>query len=282
MRLKPVLAVAFFFWLPVLSFPANAQSERRPLWEVGVGAALLNLPHYPGADQRHGYALPLPYLIYRGEYLRADREGVRGVLLSQGNMQLNLSVNGTLPVSNKNNRARKGMKDLRPTLQLGPTLDISLWHSASRRSTVQLRFPLRASVTIESPPRHVGWLIEPTLSVVSRDVAGWTGWETGLSLGARFSDRRHNDYFYSVGPQHATPERPPYQAGSGYVGAHLTGVVSKRFSDYWVGAFLRYDTLRGAVIGDSPLVKQSQGVSAGLAFAWIIGRSSKQVYVADE
>ena len=31
---------------------------------------------------------------------------------------------------------------------------------------------------------------------------------------------------------------------------------TKRFPHYWVGAFLRYDTLRGAVFEDSPLVRQ--------------------------
>lgn len=264
-----------------MTFLNVAYSEQVPLWEMGLGTALLNLPHYPGSDQRHSYLLPLPYLIYRGEVLRTDREGVRGILLEKENVQLNLSFNGTFPVSNSNNRAREGMESLRATVQIGPTLDVALWHTESRRSRLELRLPLRSSVTMASSPRHAGWLIEPTLSLVTRDAENGKGWHTRLSLGARFADRRHNAYFYSVTPRDATPGRPAYEARSGYAGAHLTWALSKRFSNCWVGAFLRFDTLAGAVIESSPLVKQNQGMSAGLAFAWIIGRSSTRIHAPD-
>ena len=48
--------------------------SKRPLWELGLGVAGLRLPDYRGADQSRAYALPLPYIVYRGTWLKADRE----------------------------------------------------------------------------------------------------------------------------------------------------------------------------------------------------------------
>src|SRR2546430_13459677 len=38
------------------------------------------------------------YLVYRGKFLRSDHNGLRGRLLEQERIELNLSVNGTTPV----------------------------------------------------------------------------------------------------------------------------------------------------------------------------------------
>ena len=81
--------------------------------------------------------------------------------------------------------------------------------------------------------------------------------------------------------QYATPDRPAYEARRGYAGVQFLAAVSKRFPAYWVGGFLRYDTLSGAVFGDSPLVTRSNYLAGGVAIAWIIGDSSRLVEVTD-
>lgn len=269
----------FFFLLTLCA--GWARADEGPRWEVGAGLAALNLPHYRGSDQRSSYLLPMPYLVYRGEHLRADREGVRGILFEGDRVQVNLSVNGTLPVKSSDNAARTGMESLRPTVQLGPTVDVALWRSEDRNSKLEFRLPLRSSVTVASSPRHIGWLADPTLAYSKRNLGGWEGWYTGLSAGLLFADADYHDHFYSVDARYATADRPAYQASSGYSGAHLTWTLTKRFPQYWVGGFLRYDTLAGAVIDSSPLVRQRQNVSAGFAFAWIFGHSSERVRIAD-
>ncbi len=49
------------------------------------------------------------------------------------------------------------------------------------------------------------------------------------------------------------------------------------FRNYWVGGFVRYDTLDGAVFVDSPLVRTRGYFAAGVAIAWIFGESSQRV-----
>ena len=88
---------------------------------------------------------------------------------------------------------------------------------------------------------------------------------------------RYHNYFYGVAPDFATPQRPAYNAASGYAGSQLLGAASKRFRSFWVGGFVRLDTLAGAVFEDSPLIRQNETFAAGFAIAWILGSSQKMV-----
>src|SRR5574341_1300015 len=77
---------------------APACAEPQPVWEVGAGVAAIDFPHYRGSDQRKTYVLPLPYVIYRGEILRSDRDRVRGLFFESERAELHVSVNGSIPV----------------------------------------------------------------------------------------------------------------------------------------------------------------------------------------
>lgn len=254
------------------AFPAAA--EPLPLWEAGLGVAAISLPDYRGADTSRAYVLPAPYFVYRGEFLKADRSGVRSTLFNTERVELNLSLNATLPVSSKNNAVRQGMASLRPTVELGPTLSVNLWNAPSGKMKLDLRTPLRTAVTMESSPRQIGWLFGPNINLDVRDPFGMPGWNLGMLAGPLFQSRRYNSYFYGVGAGDATAARPRYEARGGYAGSQFTAAVSRRFDRYWVGGFLRYDTLGGASFEDSPLVQRKNAVSAGVAVTWIFGQSS--------
>ena len=102
-----------------------------------------------------------------------------------------------------------------------------------------------------------------------------------LTSGPMFADKRYHDYFYSVAPQYATAVRPSYAAPGGYSGTQFGIALKKRFAKVWFGAYLHYETLRGAVFLDSPLVQRSYDWSAGFGFAWILGKSKQSVEVPD-
>jgi outer membrane protein len=269
------------FLLVAAHSASDAHARQLPKWEVGIGIAGLNLPDYRGADERTTYALPVPYLIYRGDRIRADREGLRGILLDSERLTLNISVNGTLPVSDENNRTRSGMGDLQPTVEIGPSLDLRLWHSPDGRSELDLRLPVRGSVAIDSSLRHIGWLAFPNLYLKIRSPFGMNGWTMGMTGGSYIADRGYNAYFYSVAPSYATPARPAYEASGGYGGSQFTWSLSKRFKHYWTGFFVRYDTLSGAVFEESPLVRKRNAVSAGFAIGWIFKTSAVMVSEED-
>jgi outer membrane protein len=266
-----VLALAGLLALPL------SYAEQLPLWEAGAGVAGLSLPNYRGSDVMQTYVLPIPYFIYRGEFLKADRNGVRTTIFGNDRVELNLSLNGTLPVRSKDDPARSGMADLRPTVELGPTLNVNLWKSDSRKMKLDFRAPVRTAITVESSPRQIGWLFSPNLNLDIKDPAGLSGWNLGMLAGPYFQNSKYNSYFYSVSAADATATRPAYAAPGGYSGSQFTMAVSKRFPGYWVGGFLRYDTLAGAVFKDSPLVKKNNTMSAGIALSWVFGESSTRV-----
>lgn len=277
--MKKRIPAAALFLPALLVSPCHA--EMKPLWEAGIGVAGLSLPDYRGSDVRGNYLLPLPYFVYRGEFFKADRNGVRASIFQGGPLEVNMSVNATLPVNSKNNPVRRGMEDLKPAVEIGPTADVTLWNSADRKMKLDFRAPLRAALTVESSPKHIGWLFAPNLNLDVRDPAGMTGWNLGMLTGPLFNSRRYNSYFYSVSPTEAIAGRPAYAAPGGYSGAQFTAALSKRFAQYWVGGFVRYDSLGGAVFADSPLVQRKSTVSAGIGFAWIFGASTTMVNASE-
>lgn len=261
------------------ALPAAAASL--PLWEVGAGVAGMSLPDYRGSDQTTSYIFPVPYFVYRGEFLKADRNGVRGMLFDSDKVELNLSLNGTLPVNSRDNLARRGMPNLKPTVELGANLSVNLWQSSNQDIRLDFRAPVRTAVTIESSPQQIGWLFSPNLNIDIKNPAGLHNWNLGMLAGPLFNSRRYHAYFYSVDPAQAIAGRPAYSAPGGYAGSQATLALSRRAARSWVGAFLRYDTVAGAAFENSPLVRQRHAVSAGIAATWVFGESSTRVN-ADE
>jgi outer membrane protein len=258
------------------SLPAAAAKEE-PLWEAGLGIAAFDFPDYRGSKESRGYVLPAPYFVYRGDFLRADRGGVRGSFVKNENVDVNLSLGAALPV--RGNPAREGMPDLKPSVEAGPSLELTVWRSPSREAKLDLRLPVRMAFSVESHPRFIGGQVYPHANVDIHSPAGFTGWNLGLQAGPVFTDRRYNQYFYSVPAEFATPERPAYQAGGGYGGMQFLAAISKRFAKYWIGGFARYDSLRGATFEDSPLVTSRHYAAAGIAISWILGESRERVPV---
>jgi outer membrane scaffolding protein for murein synthesis (MipA/OmpV family) len=259
-----------------------AHAEEKPLWEFGLGVGALSFPDYRGSDETSVYPVPIPYIVYRGEFLKADRDGVRGELFNRDIAELSISVNGTIPVNSEDNAARRGMPDLEPTLEVGPSLDLHLWRSGDRDLKLDLVLPLRAPVTIESSPKSIGWLFSPRVNLDIEDIGGEDGWSFGVGVGATYADRRYHKYFYDVAPRYATAQRLAYQSDSGYSGVYAVSALSKRYPKYWIGAYVRYEALSGAEFEDSPLVRTMTYVAGGVGIAWMIGESKRMVTVTDE
>lgn len=253
--------------------PALACAEQHPLWEVGAGAAVVSFPDYRGADKQRSYVLPIPYFVYRGDVIQVDRDKVRGLLFKTDRVELDVSFNGSVPIKSSDNAARQGMPDLDPTLEIGPSLNVLLGQSADHRLVFKL--PVRAVIASDfRSATDRGVLAHPQLNL---DVRAGEGWRLGFVAGPLFADRRYHRYFYGVEPAYATASRPAYRAGGGYSGAQFISAVSRRFENFWVGGFLKYDYIGGAAFDDSPLVKRRSNFAAGLGVTWILARSKTSV-----
>jgi outer membrane protein len=280
-RITPAIA-RLITALLMMTGPAatGARAESLPLWEAGMGVTVLGFPDYRGSNERQTWVLPFPYLVYRGEFLQADERRMRGLFFKTDRLEVDVSVNGSVPVDSSENEARRGMPDLDATLEIGPALNVLLLRSDDRRTRVELRLPVRAVLASDfSHVRHVGWIFHPHVSADVDNPLGYAGWKLGLLAGPLFTDQRYNRYFYDVEAPFVTATRPLYAAGGGYAGAQVIGALSKRYREFWVGGFVKWDTVGGATFADSPLVRERQSLSVGIAVAWILGKSGKFVEV---
>ena len=117
---------------------ARTPGEELPLWEAGLGFTVLDFADYRGSDERSQFILPIPYVIYRGEALKIERDRVRGLFFEYERVTAQLSLGGSVPVNSEDNAARQGMPD-RSDLR-------SVSHSWPRPSTrIHPRQPCRKS-----------------------------------------------------------------------------------------------------------------------------------------
>jgi hypothetical protein len=135
----------------------------------------VQLPTYRGSVESSTNVLPLPYLVYRGEYLKADKDGVRGVLFDSDQFEVNLSVAASPPVNSNKVKVRRDIPDLGSTMELGPSVDIKLWQSADSATRLRLFVPMRAALTLERHSRYVGWQLTPCINLDVENPLGLLG-----------------------------------------------------------------------------------------------------------
>lgn len=266
------------WWLPALfvlaagspALAAEAEEEPLPLWEIGAGVAGGWTPDYPAADESSFRALPFPAVVYRGDFLRiGDSSVVTGRVFRSPRLELDVSLDGSLDADSDDVDARNGMPDLGFLFEAGPELEIRLNDPADEQHTLKLELPVRGVFSWDDDGlRSRGVVFNPELEYEHEE---WldSPWELSLSVAPVFATRELHDYFYTVDPVYATPERPAYRAKSGYLqtefGMRLTRRDPKRFLFFGVTV----NSHSGSANEASPLYRNdlTWAVYAGVIYA---------------
>ncbi len=250
--------------LLLVTLDALAWEDNLPRFELGISMVGLNLPHYRGSAGSSSYLLPLPYLKYRGERFQID-DGIEGILSISEDLFLTISVNASAPVD-EDSPERVGMEELKGSIEIGPSLDYRLYRA--RRSSLWLELPLRVAVTFESNSQVIGRVFNPRLAW-DKPYLAKGDWKLRFAAGPLYASDEYHDYYYSVDPVDALPERPVFQAEGGYSGLRADFTFSRRFGGVLFGGFIRYDNLNGSVIENSSLVSENSVWTSGLALTWV-------------
>lgn len=253
---------------------AAAPSAPLPLWEIGAVGVGVSQQAYPGATQRVGRGLVLPYLIYRGKYFRADRESVGVRAINTPTVELDIGFAAAFGASSDDIEARRGMPDLGTLVEFGPRLQ---WHFGRAPGNGRLRaeFALRGVFDLDDRLSQKGVAFEPRLVYERR---GSGGWRYGTSAGAVFGNQRLADTFYGVAPAFATATRPAYTAESGLIAWRLGANMSRELTpNLRAFAFARLDSVAGAANRASPLVQRTTGTSVGVGLSYTFARSATLV-----
>lgn len=265
-----LFAAAFLLSAPLCH---AQQASALPLWEVGLGAAGLSMPAYPGASERSSRLLPFPYLIYRGEILRAGQEGINARLFNTDRVQFDIGLAGSLPADADDVPERAGMPDLGAMFEFGPRLKLKL-AQPSAMSAVRFELPLRAVFEARSGVHRRGWSIEPKLAYEVRDARA--NWTLEANLSALWADTRLQSHFYEVAPQYVLPWRERYSAGSGLLLTRLGLFGTRRLhEDVRLFGYVRLESYAGAENRASPLHRRDTGLAGGVGVIWTFARASR-------
>jgi MipA family protein len=258
--------------LAAASSPAQELREL-PLWEIGAVGVAVSQQAYPGASEHVNTGLLLPYLFYRGEFLRADRSGIGVRAVKTPTIEFDIGFAGSFGASSDHIEARRGMPDLGTLGQFGPRLKWQLGDGPAQ-GRWRAEFPLRGVFDLNDHLALKGIAFEPAL-IFER--SGLGGWNYNTSVGAVWGDQRLGDTFYGVAPAFATAGRPAYVATSGLIAWRLAGSLWHDLSpDLRVYAFARVDSVAGAANAASPLVQQKSGASVGFGFTYTWMKSDRR------
>ena len=267
MKTLPVLCT-----LPLLAAATIATVNQAPLqkpkWEIGLFNFVASIPDYRGSDESTVWAFPLPYFVYRGDYFRATREGVRGIVYRGPYFETSLSASGNPPV-NRDNRARAGMPKLDAIGELGPSVK---WFFLGRdpldRLYLELSVRAATSLGFDAGPQMRYQGISGSLSAVfySQTQVKDVGLRYQTTAGIDFGDAGYHRYFYQVDPAYANAERPAYRAHAGYGGLFVAASMQYDVTDtIAIGCYTRWTNVSGAAFAGSPLVRQDNKVTIGAA-----------------
>lgn len=249
--------------------------HKLPLYEYGIVGLAATIPHYRGSDEYETYAFPLPYFVYRGEIIKADREGIRGIFWKYKQFETDISLSGNPPA--ENDKAREGMPDLDAIGEIGPALNY-YFYRYGERDVLFLQANLRGAFALDFDGglkvAHEGYISD--FSVIYRDSELFKEHSIRfhVSGGFQFADADLHSYFYGVSPRYATPDRRQYEAEGGYGGFQLSGSILKELTPkLWVSCYGRWMNIDGAVFEDSPLVQTRNNVIVGALLIWKFGES---------
>lgn len=277
--LLPLIEGLYLFWIRKVLFAFIAAlatnviaEEETASWGLGLGLAAGIYPHYPGSDQNDNLFIPFFYPEYYGENIRLDTDGLAANLFDSDRVNLDFSLNGSLPVSDEDNQVRQGMGDLELIVEIGPAAEITLleWENAEFRFDL----PLRAAfeVTLEKMPRDAGLTFDPRLHY-ERNFGAWN-WD--MDVGALLATERYHALYYNVPDVFATTERPAYRADDGLTGWRVSSSAERRVGDWIFYAYLRYLNFSGAANDDSPLLVEDDYVAGGVALIWMFKTSKDE------
>lgn len=248
------------------SLPDQAGDEGLPLWEVGGGIGAAVTPDYPSASSTTTRVLPLPVVIYRGDFLRlGDGSVASGRLFRSDRVEFDVSLNGSFDAESEDVNARAGMPDLGFIFEVGPEIEILLTDPTVTDRRLKLELPVRAAFSLDDRELSSrGFVFSPQLEYEYE----WGDYEFSASVTPTVASRKLHDYFFTVAPEFATPSRNAYEASGGYMQTALGLTLQRETRNSFTAVGVRLNVLGGSANADSPLFRSNQTV--GVFALWVV------------
>jgi hypothetical protein len=263
--------------------PQTSSTESDPpLWEFGLAAFGRYGPAYPASEDSQLDVIPLPYPIFRGKILRMGDDPdkpVRTHLFRRDRIKLDLNFGINFPANSDDIDARTGMPDLDVLLEMGPELEFQ-FAPEPFGGRMFLALQARGAASVDGLNPDWRGMVYSTEFKFARP---FQSSEFILRLTPEWAGEDYMDFFYGVAPAYATPERPAYAAGSGYLGTRLSltlrYAITRKFD---IVGGLRFGFYQGAANADSPLFTRQTTSGVMLALIWKFWASERRAAASDD
>ncbi len=253
-------------FITLVIFTNQLQAKQSRELKLGGGLGFISVPEYIGSSSQRQYTLPYPYIYYKSDDITIEKNMLFGHLYNKKDFLINLSISGTLPVKSDFSSLRYNMKQLDPTLEVGPNFIYKLVNF-NEKSFLSIQLPLRAVWSIDFPTiQDEGFVTNPNLHL--KHYLGKT-FKIELSTGPTYATKEYYNYFYEVKTEDVTANRTEYHSKTGYGGWKSTVGLSCEKNKIWYGAFVRYYDLKNTTFVDSPLVEENHALFYGMAMSYI-------------
>jgi MipA family protein len=256
---------------------SNGDSDKS-LWELNLAAFGRYGPAYPASEDNQVNVVPLPFPVYRGKILRVGDSTEKPVttrLFRRDRIKLDFDFGLNFPVDSEDVDARTGMPDLDWLVEAGPELELQFVKAPSDLGEMFLSLQLRGALSLDGiDPSSEGVIASTELKYIRPFNSKRT--EFIVRLTPEWASTDYMDFFYSVAPEFATPDRPSYDADSGYLGTKLAFSIKHVFTDtFQLRSGVRFGFYQGASNEDSPLFTQDTTTSVYIAFLWKVWESER-------
>lgn len=263
------LAVAHAGLAPVRS--------NKPLYEFGVVGGMGYVPDYPASEEGRLRYIAVPQVRYRGLRLRSDEEdSLKARLLLNPLYGFDFSGSGAFSAKSDDNEARKGMDDLDWMGELGPRFYLFLVRT--ERLWIRLFFPVRMAFSTDlSSATYQGLVFAPSFN--TRYYFDDSKFNS-IILGVTRTHTTHQmqEFYFEVGRKDVTPDRPRYDARSGYMStsAGLAYIYEKDQMGVYMG--LGLSSFRGSANAGSPLHRSDYNYAAFVGVSYLFYQSEARGY----
>jgi len=248
-------------FLVLLLFLTNKAQEI----ELGIGSAALIYPDYIGSKSTQSLLIAYPYISYKSDKLEISRRGIRTKLFNMKDLELDLSVGGSLPADSSDNKQREGMPDLDLIFEIGPKLIYTFYNTSQDQFSFELPVRMVYSTDFRAFDSH-GYIISPEFFYRHTffDKLSFI-----LSSAALYGSESYHEYFYQVDPQYVTPSRKAYNAKAGHGGLRNKLVLAYAQKCWRGGVYISHYYLNDASFKNSPLVETKSATFMGMSLSYV-------------
>lgn len=243
---------------------ALVKLSAQELVEIGAGVATLSYPDYIGSRSTRFITVPYPYITYKSDKLEISRSGIRTKIFDLNNLEIDLSLGGSLPANSSNNSKREGMEDLELIFEIGPKLIYTLYQTPRNKLLFELPARLVYATDFRSFDSH-GYIISPEFIYRHHLKAFYFS----LGTAALYGSESYHDYFYQVDPKDVRANRSAYDAKAGFGGFRNKAALNYTKKSWRLGVFFSHYYLNNASFRDSPLVESRGATFVGTSLSYI-------------